>query len=210
MKRKTVLFLILIHAFSFVLVPVVNSVECVELKYDDGTFEVSGRQDAVGNQVGVKFSTPFPLGRLTVARFYIASTLVGFEIHVYDLDNNDLVLPFTVTPTSTGWLDVPLDVEVSGDFIIAAEALSGSGPHFGFDTDLIQKQTCNRESFSEVWTFSDKYDIGIRAVVCEISPIGGEILSNNVSTVGSWLIAGISIITLTAGIVLKKKKLCQS
>jgi hypothetical protein len=45
----------------------------------------------------------------------------------------------------------------------------------------------------------------IRAVVCP-NPVGGEILSNSISMIGSWLIAGLSIIALTIGVAYRKRK----
>jgi hypothetical protein len=45
----------------------------------------------------------------------------------------------------------------------------------------------------------------IRAEVCE-SAVGGELLPNNVSTIGTLIIAVISIIGITTGIAFKKQR----
>jgi hypothetical protein len=60
MKRKNMLFMIFIFALSLFVVPIVNSEECVELKYDDGTWETAldNQINQIGYQVGVKFSLP--------------------------------------------------------------------------------------------------------------------------------------------------------
>jgi hypothetical protein len=138
------------------------------------------------------------------ARFYIWGIPDDFKVHVYDLGGNDLVQPFTVTPISTGWFDVPLNVEVSGDFIIALEWIDDD-PKLGIDNSPNQGHSYFRSSSTEPWN-PDSFNYMIRAVVCDIPPVGGELLPNNASTIGTLVIALISIIGISTGFALKKRR----
>jgi len=206
MKRKTVFSLILILAFSLVLVPVVNA-DCVELKYDDGTVE-SGLGRLTGSQAGVKFTLPqnWKQAKLVMARYFIYDDPNRFEVHVYDLSNNDLIPPFTVTPTSTGWFNVPLDVVVSGDFFIALEYINVNIPLLGLDLSVNQGRSYERQSSTDPW-IPYSWNQMIRAEVCEILPVGGELLPNTVSTIGTLIIAVISLIGVSIGIAYKNQKI---
>ena len=202
MRRKTVFSLILVLVFSLVLVPVVDAF-CLELKYDDGIAE-AGITAPSGSQMGVKFSLPqnWRRAQIVMARFFISGFMIDFEVHVYDLDGNDLVQPFKA-PASTLWVDVPLNVMVSGDFYIAIESISDK-PEIGRDMSSNQGHSYWRPSSTDPWQSRD-YNYMIRAVVCEL-PVGGELVPNSVSTVGTWIIAVISIIGASIGMAYKKRK----
>lgn len=207
MKLKTLFCLTLILFSSLVLVPLINAGECVELKYDEGP-DVGAQGDPTGYQYGVRFSLPnkWETAQLVTARFYILRSPSGFEVHVYDLYNNELVQPFTVTPTSTGWFDVPLDVKVSGDFYVVIEWLEDYKPDIGVNSlTPASGRTVSRDSSSSSWTVQN-YNIVIRAVVCKI-PVGGELLPNNVSIIGTGILAVASIFGISAGIAYKKRKI---
>ena len=79
MKRKTVFSLVLIIAFSLVLVPVANA-DCLELKYDDGIAEAPIGNTS-GYQGGVKFSLPLNMEnpRLVMARYYIYASPANIQ-----------------------------------------------------------------------------------------------------------------------------------
>lgn len=204
MKQKIVFSLILVLAFSIVLVPMVNA-SCQELKYDDGALDSQiGMPDP--SQASVKFSLR-QMAKLVRARFYISEYPNDFEVHVYDLGGNDLVQPFIVTPTSTGWFDVSLNVMVLGDFFIAIEWLDNPNnePRLGYDNTLSQGHSYTRSQSTDPWS-PEGANWMIRAVVCEPA-VGGELLPNTVSAFGSWFITGILAIALTTGIAYKKKKL---
>jgi hypothetical protein len=143
--------------------------------------------------------------RLVKARFYIYFDPDDFEVHVYDLGGNDLIQPFTVTSPPTGWFDVPLNVEVSGDFFIAIEYIVDYSPDMGIDTDSKQGPSYYRMSSTDPWT-PDSVNFMIRAEVCEIQPVGGELLPNTVSTTGTLIISGIWTAVFSIGFALKKRK----
>jgi hypothetical protein len=206
MKRKTVFALVFVLGLSLFLVPVVNAF-CIELKYDDGTAEAD-MNNSPGGQLGVKFSVPnnWQTAKLVKARFYIRNpTSANFEVHVYDLDGNDLVQPFTVSST-LGWFEVPLNVEVSGDFFIAIEYIVSGYPWIGWDLTSMQEGSYIRLSSTDPWIPIPDYPIMIRAEVCPIFPVGGELLLNTVSTIGTWLITGVSTLALSIGIAYKKRR----
>jgi hypothetical protein len=206
MKRK-IGSLVFILTFSLILVPVVNAF-CVELKYDDGIAE--GPWLVVsGTQVGVKFSLPknWNIAKLVTARYYIQMSPVSFEVHVYDLAGNDLVQPFTVTPSSTGWFDVLLNVIVSSDFIIAIEWIDDFQPGIGRDSSSVpQYRSRQRQNSTLPWA-TTSYNTMIRAEVCEVQPVGGELFPNSVSMIRTLIIAVISVVGITTGIALRKRKI---
>jgi hypothetical protein len=210
MKKRKIFSLFLILLFCLLLVPQVNAGQCLELKYDDGTWEDKTYNlfDEFEFQCGVKFSLPqdWETAKLVMARYYIQDKLTSFEVHVYDTNNNDIIQPFTVTPTSTGWFDVPLNVMVSGDFFIVIEWFERIDPFLGIDTSPSQGSSYWRKPSTQPWKGpAVNVNYMIRAVVCP-NPVGGEILSNSISMIGSWLIAGLSIIALTIGVAYRKRK----
>jgi hypothetical protein len=207
MKQKAVLMFILTLVLSLILVPVVNgSAECQELIYDEGPDEGFHYSGNIDYQMGVRFSLPenWDNAKLKIARFWIVFNPVPFEVHVYDTEDNDLIQPFTVYPGSIGLFDVPIGIIVYGDFYVVIEWLEEAYPHIGANPFLpASGRTVYRVSSSNPWNVENG-NIVIRAIVCEI-PIGGEVLPNNVSIIGSWIIAGISTVAMSTGIVLKKK-----
>jgi hypothetical protein len=206
MKNKTVFPLMLILVCSLLLAPLVYAV-CVELKYDDSPTAFTWYSRDIGRQMGVRFSIPdkWEAAHLVTASFYIFGNPIGFEVHVYDQNNNDLIQPFTATPTGTGWFNVPLNVMVSGDFNVVIEWIEDNDPDLGADIDTpASGRTIYRDSSSDPWS-KDTGNLMIRAVICE-PPVGGEILPTNVQTITSWLIAGLSTIAVSVGIIYRKRK----
>ncbi len=202
MKQKRVFSLILI-LLSFILIPAVSS-DCVELRYDDGGSEAS-HFNPKGHQVGVKFSVPVTSGRLVKTRFEIAAP-GDFYVHVYDLDGNDQISPILVTSIVGGWVDVPLNIMVSGDFFIALE-FGDSSPWISVDQGAqVSLRSFYRDNSTVPWIPNYDDDLMIRAVVCYKPPVGGQLLLNTSPTIASWLI-GVSIIALLYVIVLKRKRL---
>jgi hypothetical protein len=95
----------------------------VELAYDDGTAD-SWQSHDKDSGFAVLFTTPGTSAQLVRARYYLDSHAgaTHIEVHVWDTAHNDLLTPFTVTPsTGEGWLDVDLsgyNLTVSGDFYV--------------------------------------------------------------------------------------------
>jgi hypothetical protein len=204
MNLKTSFSLILVISLSLAIIPQVNA-DCVELKYDDGTAEV-GTTKKKGTQFGVKFSIPVNKARLVKARFYIWNSTQTFVVHVYAPNGTELGQPILFGAYSgTGWKDVPLNIVVYEDFIIAMELFSDEEPYIGEDLSSIQYHSYQRINSTYPFHLNPDENFMIRAVVC-YRPVGGELLPNTFLTVGSWLIVGIATIALTVGLVLKKKK----
>jgi hypothetical protein len=139
--------------------------------YDDSAKEWSTYQSA-GDMVAVRF-TPWFVGTLKKARFYIDRLYSDntFKIHVMNTNLSDVIMPFSVTPTSTGWFEVDLstyNINVREDFYIAMEWLT-SYPGLGED-----KSSPDKRSFDwngTAWIIQSSNDYMIRAVVESASPI---------------------------------------
>jgi hypothetical protein len=203
MKSRTVLSLVLILVLSLVLAPVVDA-SCIELKHDDGTAE-DGGGFAKWDLLCVKFVLPSGLGsaRLVLARYYIYDYVYPFTVHVFGSDKStDLVPPFSVSPDSIGWFDVPLDIEVMGEFYIGLEFEEDGIPEIGEDMSSTGHSYFTRGAS---WIMAD-YDYMIRGVVC-VPPVGGEVLPKSVPTNGVGVIGLISAIILSMGLVFKKRKI---
>ncbi|MEM3626929.1 MAG: hypothetical protein QXZ25_02770 [Candidatus Bathyarchaeia archaeon] len=141
-----------------------------ELQYDDGSAE-SGETCAAGPQYSVKFSLPpgWTSARIVTAKYYIWLSPASFKAVIYDGDGTELK-SLVVTPTTTGWFDVPIDppVEVSGDFYIAIEWTTGYQPLLGIDSTSPDSRSYWRVSPSQAWTLVKNRDYMIRAVVEQV------------------------------------------
>ncbi len=110
-----------------------------EIFYDDGTVEHGWYWLTVGSKWAVRFTPPFS-GALLECRFYIVSNPATVIVHVYDSDKIDIITPFSVTPTSTGWFTVDLStygitVSEEDDFYIGIETTEVAMPSLGADHD---------------------------------------------------------------------------
>jgi len=136
----------------------------VELAYDDGIFESSQSWDpGPGNGFAVLFTTPGASARLVGARYYFIAPVAAIEVHVWDANRNDLITPFTATPSGDGWFDVDLsshNLTVSGDFYVGFLYTVDVDPTLGVDTS-----GPDGRSYEVPWIQQMGGDYGIRAVV---------------------------------------------
>ena len=121
-----------------VLLPLVVSDNVVptELAYDDGSAE-SSQSYVTGSGFAVRFTAPGDSAQLVGARYFFMGPVAPIEVHVWDADRNDLITPFTATPTSDGWFDVDIgaqNVVVSGDFYVGFLHTVDADPTLGVDT----------------------------------------------------------------------------
>jgi hypothetical protein len=151
----------------------IGNVTRLEYAYDPG----SGSYDSqsAGCIDAVRF-TPLVSGQLEEARFYInklsSYSSNTFRVHIMDGNRVDIIDPFMVTPTSTGWFDVDLSsysisVNTDSDFYIGMEWITDYNPHLGdaysdFDRSWTWNGTIWRESYS---------DFMIRAVTWTSNPV---------------------------------------
>ncbi len=152
----------------------VGNVTRLEYTYDHESagseFESAGYIDAV------RF-TPLISGQLVAARFYIdyisSISSKTFKVHVMDENRNDIINPFTQTPTSTGWSDVDLSsygisVNTGTDFYVGMEWITDNNPYLGKDID---------SNFDRSWTWNgtvwqkDGDHFMIRAVTLTSDPL---------------------------------------
>ncbi|MFQ5854535.1 MAG: hypothetical protein ACE5LU_02670 [Anaerolineae bacterium] len=132
-----------------------------ELAYDDGTAE-SSQSYTAGNGFAVRFTTPSASAQLARARYYFIAPVAPIEVHVWDADRNDLITPFTATPSGDGWFDVDLsslNLTVSGDFYVGFLYTVDTDPTLGVDTSASDSR-----SYEVPWE-EKSYDYMIRAVV---------------------------------------------
>ena len=144
----------------------------MELYYDDDEPDglAVGR---VGTQIAVKFFLPtgWTSAKILTARYHIYGNPDQFTVHLYDSDGiTELITPFSVTPTTTGWFDVPIfpPVEVSDDFYIALEfEFDAPYPQIGWDNDDPDLRSYSRTPTYPPgeWTLYEDRDWMIRAVV---------------------------------------------
>jgi len=112
--------------------------EATEIRYDDGSAENSWTKTGygLGGFFAVRFTPPYNPCLLTKARYYIEAKPATFKVRILDSNKNDLLLAFTVTPSSTGWYDVDLtqhEITIESDFYIAIEQTVAYKPYLGFD-----------------------------------------------------------------------------
>ena len=213
MNRKVVLMasIFLVLALGLVVTP---AAAAVELYYDDNEWD-GYLAYWVGWQLAVKFSLPtgWTGARILTARYYIHSAPNTFTVHVYDSDRmTDLIPPFSVTPTTTGWFDVPISppVEVSDDFYIVIEYEIDVQPFIGADEDApIDFRSYYRDPLG-VWTLLN-HDWMIRAVV-EPIPVGGVLVpTNKFELLAPWIgLASLIIVPIASILYVKHRKKKQT
>jgi hypothetical protein len=102
-----------------------QSESTAEIGYDDGTAEAGRAVSDIGHGFAVRFTPAEPGDTLLRVSFYI-NGLRGdpapIEVHVWDTEKNDLIVPVLATPTAEGWFDV--DISSSG-LIIADDVYAG-------------------------------------------------------------------------------------
>jgi parallel beta-helix repeat protein len=129
LKKKTgTMFAILLIAAIFSSVQLAKSQTEQELYYDDGAPEGSFYFTEPGGIAAVRF-TPQTTGKLMRCRFNIWNTTTA-KIHVMDANRNDLITPFSITPTTDMWTSVDLSgygiIVIAGvDFYIGIEWVTG-------------------------------------------------------------------------------------
>ena len=147
----------------FVPMVVSNHATPIEIAYDDGSAE-SSQSWIQGYGFAVRFSAPSASTRLVGARYFFMGPVAPIEVHVWDADRNDLMTPFTATPTSDGWFDVDLsgqNVTVSGDFYVGYLHTVDVDPTLGVDTSSPEAR-----SYEVPWE-EKSLDYMIRAVVSQ-------------------------------------------
>jgi len=144
-----------------------NYVPEVELAYDDGGAESDQSWAALDGGFAVRFTTPGASAQLVRARYYLdtAEDNHPIQVHVWDTNHDDLITPFTATPSAgTGWFDVDLssyNLTVSGDFYVGfLYSEQHSDPSLGVDTS-----DPDGRSYEVPWTEMTELDYMIRAVV---------------------------------------------
>jgi hypothetical protein len=113
----------------------------VELAYDDGTAEADRGFAVSGAGYAVRFTPLVGGGELLRTRIFISGfwgNPAPIEIHVWDLEHNDLIAPVQVTPTTEGWLDIDLsgyNLTPASDFFVGyLQTQANAYPWLGFDT----------------------------------------------------------------------------
>jgi hypothetical protein len=152
----------------------IGNVTRFEYAYDHGPagleLQSAGCIDAVS-------FTPLIAGQLETARFYMydlsSYSPNAFKVHVMDENRQDIIDPFTQTPTSTGWFDVDLSsygisVDTGTDFYIGMEWITDYNPYLGdassdFDRSWTWNGTIWREAYDAfmiravTWTSAPMY-----------------------------------------------------
>jgi len=185
LKRRRILTIVSIAVLTLLVVSIVASPLSmlataeseIELAYDDGSFETFWGVTH-GCKHAVRFSLPegWTGALVTKARFYMGDKNLAFKVHIYGNDGTtELVTPFDVTPSATGWFDVDLStlaICVSEDFYIAKEQiLSGGPPYLGEDRNApLAGRTCFMAEGGTSWIIIWDVNLGIRAVVAEQNP----------------------------------------
>jgi len=138
-----------------------------ELHYDDGAPEQGWYWKVSGRMFAVVF-TPRVAGQLTECSFCVWSDPARVKVHVMDEHRKNVITPFSVTPTSTGWFHIDLsrcEVTVSSgvDFGIAIEWTVANEPLLGDDTSDPDGRSW--DYYGEEWLQYTDGDYLIRAVV---------------------------------------------
>lgn len=115
--------------------------EAAQILYDDGTAEAGRGVSEIGYGFAVRFTSAEPGDTLLRVSFYI-NGLRGdpatIEVHVWDTDKNDLIVPLLATPTAEGWFDVDVSssgVMLTGDVYAGYVQTSAENhPWLGIDT----------------------------------------------------------------------------
>ena len=147
----------------------VGSAKTIEYTYDHETPQ--WHSENAGFIDAVRF-TPLFSGLLLTARYYIYDLYFSpsdtFKVHVMDINRNDLIAPFNVTPSSEGWFDVDLSsygvsIKEGVDFYLGMEWISDYNPDLGEDrTNPSGRSWCWNGT---TWNQETYSDFMIRAVV---------------------------------------------
>ncbi|MEW6216764.1 MAG: PKD domain-containing protein, partial [Candidatus Bipolaricaulota bacterium] len=113
----------------------------VELAYDGGTPETGYGWAFADRGYAVRFTPPSEDTVLLTARLYVFRVVrapAPIRIHVWDAARVEMIEPFEVTPTETGWFDVDLSAFAlrvgDGDFYVGyTQTLADKYPLIGLD-----------------------------------------------------------------------------
>jgi hypothetical protein len=153
----------------------VGNVTQLEYAYDHES--ISSHSES-GRYVDAVRFTPLVSGQLVTARFYMqyisSYSSNTFKVHVMDENRNDIITPFTQTPTFEGWVNVDLtsygvNVNTGKDFYVGIEWITDYNPSIGEDmySGFDRSWRWNGTRW-EQWTSND---FMIRAVTFTSNPV---------------------------------------
>ncbi|PDM25841.1 hypothetical protein CP083_06955 [Candidatus Bathyarchaeota archaeon B24-2] len=218
MNRRLTAFIAVLAVSILTLAVCASKVEAQpiqEIAYDDGTAEF-GVATELGSQLAVRFSLPsgWSEAQLLTAKYYIRAYPSTFRVHVYGSDGStELITPFEVTPTTTGWLEVDLsalNIIVTDDFYITIEYITTADEEWIEEIPFIGGDSSNPDGRSYMgtagsWNLHTTADLMIRAVVQQRLPVGGTVLQTNSFTLLTPYIAIFAAIAIGLTVALKKR-----
>ena len=211
MNRRLTAFIAVLAVSILTLAVCASKVEAQpiqEIAYDSGTAEF-GVATELGSQLAVRFSLPssWSEAKLLTAKYYIYGDPSTFRVHVYGSDGStELITPFEVTPTTTGWLEVDLsalNIIVTDDFYITIEYITEGKPWIGGESSDPDGRSYVGTAGS--WNLHTTADYMIRAVVQQRFPVGGTVLQTNSFTLLTPYIAIFAAIAIGLTVALKKR-----
>jgi hypothetical protein len=126
-----------------------------EIAYDDGVGESTRGFAVAGKGWAVRFTPPVSGVILVGVKYYIAGFFGDpspIEIHVWDGDHQDLITPFSVTPSEEGWFEVDLSqyqLSFTDDFYVGyIQIMPDSHPWIGYD----MSGDSDRSYYTSSWT----------------------------------------------------------
>jgi len=179
-----------------------------EIAYDSGTAEF-GVAAVSGSQLAVRFSLPsgWSEAKLLTAKYYIYGDPSTFRVHVYGSDGStELITPFEVTPTTTGWLEVDLsalNIIVTDDFYITIEYITEGKPWIGGESSDPDGRSYVGTAGS--WNLHTTTDYMIRAVAQQRVPVGETVLPTKSFTLLTPYITMFTAIAIGLTVALKKR-----
>jgi hypothetical protein len=122
--------------------PMAPAIDEVELAYDGGIPETGYGWAQADRGYAVRLTPPSEDTVLLTARLYVFRVVrapAPIRIHVWDAARVEMIEPFEVTPTETGWFDVDLSAFAlhvgDGDFYVGyTQTLADKYPLIGLDT----------------------------------------------------------------------------
>lgn len=155
-----------------------------ELACDDGAAESSRAFATAGSGFAVRFASPPAGAALLRAKFYIAGLRGGpgpIEVHVWDADRKDVIVPIEVTPAEEGWFEVDLSgygLTLSKDFYVGYVQLAAeTHPWISLDTSTVGNSSCSVPDWSPVLPVGSKVMIRaiIRGTTAQVAPLRVEV-----------------------------------
>ncbi|MFC1593055.1 CARDB domain-containing protein [Candidatus Omnitrophota bacterium] len=158
---------ILVISFWISTVPVLAN-NGTEIKYDDGTYELSVGL-CCGGKLAVHFSLPYTPAKLKEVSFYsVGSGGSGnIIVHILNWDYSELYTSAESGPwVEEAWNPIDLstqDITVTGDFFVVLEFPYGYGPNIGVDNPAVSGRSSLIDTAGS-W-YASEYDYYIRAVI---------------------------------------------